>query len=78
MYCFLAAIQIPPAMRKHRRPKGHAVTVIGLPAKKRSSEKHKLTPFIHLHSSMKEKDIAFQNTTCIILFFSHVAVVCKC
>ena len=57
------AIQIPPAMCKRGRPKGHAVTVIGLPAKKRtrSSEKVKLTPFIHLHSSIKEKGIVFQN-----------------
>ena len=50
-------------MRKRGRPKGHAVTVIGLPAKKktRSSEKVKLTAFIYLHSSMKEKGIVFQN-----------------
>ena len=55
---------MPPIMRKRGRPKGHEVTVIGLPAKKvkkgvgkgDSALKHKkLVPFIKLHASLKEE-----------------------
>ena len=52
---------MPPVMRKRGRPKGHEVTVIGLPAKrprgkqKHSDQKERVVPFIKLHSSVKER-----------------------
>ena len=45
-------------MRKRGRPKGHEVTVIGLPAKRPRSkhdQKERVVPFIKLHSSVKER-----------------------
>ena len=61
-------ITMPPIIRKRGRPKGHEVTVIGLPAKKlnkgggggssssdSAASKEKLVPFIKLHTSLKEK-----------------------
>ena len=53
-------ITMPPILRKRGRPKGHEVTVIGLPAKKvkksisGESRKRKLQPF-KLHTSLKEE-----------------------
>ena len=58
---FLAlGISVPPILKKRGRPKGHELTVIGLPAKKRkkASDVHtkpKLQPFLRLHTSIKEK-----------------------
>ncbi len=50
---------MPPIMRKRGRPKGFEVTAIGLPAKKIKkgavSKKPKVSPFIKLHSSVKER-----------------------
>ena len=64
-------ITMPPIIRKRGCPKGHEVTVIGLPAKKLNkggggggggssssnsgASKEKLVPFIKLHTSLKEK-----------------------
>ena len=55
---------MPPTVQKRGRPKGHEVTVIGLPAKKQKkstteSSKPKLQPFIKLHTSVKEKGIIY-------------------
>ena len=58
---FLAlGISVPPILKKRGSPKGHELTVIGLPAKKRkkASDVHtkpKLQPFLRLHTSIKEK-----------------------
>ena len=57
-------ITMPPIIQKQGRPKGHEVTVIGLPAKKQKkstseSSKAKLQPFIKLHTSIKEKGIQY-------------------
>ena len=54
-------ISMPPIMRKRGRPKGHEVTVIGLPAKKSKTKqastdhKEKVIPFIKLHTSVRER-----------------------
>ena len=51
-------IKMPPIIRKQGRPKGHEVTVIGLPAKKKTKKNPTVTrlqPFIELHTSIKEK-----------------------
>ena len=67
---------MPPIVRKRGRPKGHEVTVIGLPAKKHNkggggsnsdsaASKEKLMPFIKLHTSLKEK-----GSFCLSLFSS--------
>ena len=51
---------MPSVMRKRGHPKGHKVTVIGLPAKrprgkqKHSDQKEIVVPSIKLHSSVKE------------------------
>ena len=48
---------MPPIIRKRGRPKGHEVTVIGLPAKKgkrnAAESGTRLQPFIKLHTSIK-------------------------
>lgn len=54
----LKNIKMPPIIRKQGRPKGHEVTVIGLPAKKKTKKNPTVTrlqPFIELHTSVKEK-----------------------
>ena len=45
---------MPPILRKRGRPKGHELTVIGLPAKKKAKS-GKVQPFIKLHISLKKK-----------------------
>ena len=77
---------MPPAINKRGRPKGHEVTVIGLPAKKRkknTSEPYKprLQPFIRLHTSIKDKGRLkgwFRSPAHVMLHFSYsyVKVVC--
>ena len=52
---------MPPVMRKRGCPKGHEVTVIGLPTKRqkskqaRTEQKERVIPFIKLHSSVKDR-----------------------
>jgi len=59
--CILAVgILVPPILKRRGRPKGHELTVIGLPVKmpKKASDVHtkpKLQPFLKLHISVKEK-----------------------
>ncbi|KAL5474647.1 hypothetical protein EMCRGX_G026628 [Ephydatia muelleri] len=48
----LQSIKIPPILQKRGRPKGHEVTVVGLPSKNENSTKPK--PFAKLHTSIKE------------------------
>ena len=54
---------MPPIMLKRGRPKGHEVTVIGLPAKKSKGKqagtdhRERVIPFLKLHSSVKERGI---------------------
>ena len=54
-FYFYIDISLPPKIRKRGRPKGHDLTVIGLPKKKTKSADHKLTSFLMLHSCLKEK-----------------------
>ncbi|XP_062509833.1 uncharacterized protein LOC134185957, partial [Corticium candelabrum] len=51
---FMSGIKMPSTYRKRGRPKGHELTVIGLPSKKKKSLKT-LQPFTKLHTSVKEK-----------------------
>lgn len=54
--CTIIGIKLPPVMKKRGRPKGHELTVVGLPAKKGGgTNKKKLQPFLKLHTSIKEK-----------------------
>ena len=53
---YFTDIVMPPITKKRGRPKGHEVTVIGLPAKKTKAAT-KLQPFIKLHTSIKEKGL---------------------
>ena len=51
---------MPSVIQKRGRPKGHEVTVIGLPAKKlkkstSETSKPRLQTFNKLHTSIKEK-----------------------
>ena len=54
--CIFIVISMPPILKKRGRPKGHELTVIGLPAKKlKRGVKEKVKPFVKLHSTIKEK-----------------------
>ena len=47
---------MPSVMKSCGRPKGHLLTAIGLPSKRRKSTKaKKLYSFLKLHSSEKER-----------------------
>ncbi|XP_062522978.1 uncharacterized protein LOC134197649 [Corticium candelabrum] len=50
----MSGIKMPSTYQKRGRPKGHELTVIGLPSKKKKSLKT-LQPFTKLHTSVKEK-----------------------
>lgn len=52
---FISGITMPPTIKKRGRPKGHQLTVIGLPAKKRKGFENKLVAFTRLHTSTKQK-----------------------
>jgi len=76
---------MPPTIKKCGHPKGHEVTVIGLPAKKgrrNTTEpcKLRLQPFIKLHTSIKEKGMLnrwFGLPVQIMFYiYSNVEVVC--
>ncbi len=48
----------PPVLRKRGRPKGHKMTVIGIPVKKqKTGKKARMLPFLKLHTSIDEKGI---------------------
>lgn len=53
-------------MRKRGRPKGHEMTVVGLP-KKSNSSCPKIVPFLTLHTSVKEKGIIIIDHKLILL-----------
>ena len=66
-------IKIPPPIKKRGQPKGHNLTAIGLPSKKRKGCKHP-RPFAQLQSSEKIKgDIIYWNdcvqlhTFCVVI-----------
>lgn len=50
-------LKVPPVVKRRGRPKGHLLTVCGLPAKKCKGTKNlkKPTSFQLMHSSEKEK-----------------------
>ena len=50
-------IQVPPAVKKHGRPKGSDLTVVGLPKKKQKGLKGPC-PFIRLHTCEKERGMS--------------------
>lgn len=56
-YAYLyIVISMPPILKKRGRPKGHELTVVGLPAKRlKRGVKEKVKPFVKLHSTIKEK-----------------------
>ena len=62
MFILYTDITIPPVIKKRGRPKGHGLTVIGVPKKKQCT--NKIQPFIKLHSSIKDKGKLF---LCIII-----------
>ena len=83
MILFLG-ILMPPILRKCGHPKGHELTVIGLPAKKKAKS-GKVQPFIKLHTSLKERGIHMSIylliikalfTRCFCILCSHVSMVC--
>ena len=64
-------------MRKRGRPKGHEITVVGLPLKKSACPK--LVPFLKLHTSTKEKG---KINTCTYyktqVFIAIIAIIQSC
>ena len=54
-------------MQKRGRPKGHEMTVVGLPKKKSNSSCPKIVPFLKLHTSVKEKGIIIIDHKLILL-----------
>ena len=50
-------LKLPPVIKKRGRPKGHMLTVSGLPAKRsrKAAKTAKPTAFRLMHSSDKEK-----------------------
>ena len=70
-------------MHKRGHPKGHEMTVVGLPLKKKSAHP-KLVPFLKLHTSTKEKGKINACTykkhkfsLLSLLLYSNVAMVCE-
>ena len=76
---------MPSIMRKRGRPKGHEVTVIGLPAKRSkgkqtcSDQKERVVAFIKLHSSVKERGSYFchSSVSIIINFYDNYVAMLK-
>lgn len=73
----VTAISVPPRLKKRGRPKGHDLTVIGLPAKKRNTFVSKLQPFAKLHTSIKEKGKTLKTflqsqSSLVLIFFDTV------
>jgi hypothetical protein len=54
-YLAIVGINMPPIVKRKGRPRGHELTSIGLPAKKRRRDGKKPTRFLMLHTSEKER-----------------------
>ena len=52
---YLIGLHLPPTVKRRGKPKGHDITVVGIPAKKKNSNKP--VPFMRKHSSEKQKGI---------------------
>ena len=48
---------MPPIIKRKGRPRGHELTVIGLPAKKQRRDSRKPRRFLLLHTSEKERSM---------------------
>ena len=74
-------ITVPPILKRRGRPKGHELTVIGLLTKKKkgSVAKHKLQPFLKLHTSKRERyaNWMLDNNYAIVLVFLSVIAMLK-
>ena len=61
---------MPPLVKRRGRPKGHKLTVVGLPSRKNQSTK--CTTFISKHCREKERSMTFHFIICPITIISLV------
>ena len=60
-------LKLPPIVKKRGRPKGHMLTVSGLPAKRSRKPSKKPTSFRLMHSSDKEKGKSSNVDYCVVI-----------
>ena len=76
----LKTIKLPPKMRKRGRPKGAETTVIGLP--KRRKRSNKTVPFLKKLPSEREKSTLSMHVYAVIIHVnlpcSDSSMVCRC
>ena len=76
----LKTIKLPPKMRKRGRPKGTETTVIGLP--KRRKRSNKTVPFLKKLPSEREKSTLSMHVYVVIIHVnlpcSDSSMVCRC